>query len=151
MKQVTLRLEGPMQAWGADGAGQIRRTHPQPQKRTVLGLIRAAKGLARNQTWSELEKLEFSCQTIKSGIRMWDFATMKDIISADRSKKHPRGIQEKEYLAGAAFTVTLSGDDELIDEVIEALENPVFLLGLGRRDCMPSSPVLVSFQNDNNL
>jgi CRISPR system Cascade subunit CasD len=144
MKQVTLRLEGPMQAWGADGAGQIRRTHPQPQKRTVLGLIRAAKGLARDQSWGELEELEFSCQTIKSGIRMWDFASMSRIISADGSKFHPRGIQEKEYLADSAFTVTLSGNDGLIDEVIEALENPVFLIGLGRRDCMPSQPILMN-------
>jgi hypothetical protein len=33
----------------------------------------------------------------------------------------------------------------LIDEVIAALENPVFLLGLGRRDCMPTRPILLSY------
>ncbi len=143
MREVTLRLEGPMQAWGVDGAGQIRRTHREPTKRAIFGLIRAAKGLAREELWDELESLQFSCQTIQHGIRMWDFATMSNIISADGSKVHPRGIQEKEYLSGATFEVVLVGENDLMDEVRQALLDPVFLIGLGRRDCMLSSPIIL--------
>lgn len=131
-----------MQAWGVENARQIRRTHKEPTKRGVLGLIRAAKGLARDQTWDELESLEFSCQIQKTGCRMWDFATMSNVISADGSTIHEKGIQEKEYLANAAFIVTLRGQEQLINEVMDALESPKFLLGLGRRDCVPSTPIL---------
>ena len=63
MTSLQLRLEGPLQAWGVDGAGQIRRTRSQPHKRAILGLIRAAKGLRRDEAWDALESLEFSCVT----------------------------------------------------------------------------------------
>ena len=131
-----------MQAWGVDGAAQIRRTRRQPHCRAVLGMIRAARGLRRGETWEELHSLEFRCETLHPGVRIWDFATMRNVTSADGSYLHPQGIQEKEYLAEAAFIVTLTGEGSLIDEVRTALENPVFLIGLGRRDCMPSVPVL---------
>jgi CRISPR system Cascade subunit CasD len=140
--KLELRLSGLMQAWGVEGSRQIRRTNKEPTKRAVLGMIRAAKGLARDETWLELEGLMFSCFTTKTGRRMWDFATMRDVISADGSRVHPRGIQEKEYLVDADFLVTLEGDDDLLLEVQAALEQPVFLLGLGRRDCMPMQPLL---------
>ena len=143
MTSLQLRLEGPLQAWGVDGAGQIRRTRNQPHKRAILGLIRAAKGLRREETWEALESLEFSCLTEKAGRRMWDFATMSDVISADGSYRHPRGIQEKEYLSDSVFTVTLAAEESLLQEIKTALEDPVFLIGLGRRDCMPSAPILI--------
>ena len=131
-----------MQAWGVDGAAQIRRTRRQPHCRAVFGMIRAARGLRRGEEWDELHSLEFRCDTVRSGTRMWDFATMKNVVSANGKVWHPQGIQEKEYLAGAAFIVSLVGHDVLIDQVRAALEDPVFFIGLGRRDCMPSAPIL---------
>jgi hypothetical protein len=89
--------------------------------------------------------MDLLCEILKAGHRMWDFASMSNIIRADGSGIQKQAIQEKEYLADAAFTVTLVGDDQLIDEVIAALENPVFLLGLGRRDCMSTQPILLSY------
>ncbi len=145
MKQVRLSLEGVLQAWGVDDALQRRRTHNQPQRRTVFGLIRAAKGLKRHESWEALETLDFKCETQKAGHRMWDFASMSNIIRANGKGIQDHAIQEKEYLADAAFIVTLTGEDHLIDEVIVALENPVFILGLGRRDCMPTQPILLSY------
>jgi CRISPR system Cascade subunit CasD len=141
--KLELRLSGLMQAWGVEGSRQIRRTNNQPTKQAVLGMIRAAKGLARDETWAELEGLAFSCRTEKAGRRMWDFATMRNVISADGSIVHPQGNQEKEYLVDADFVVTLEGDDGLVLKVQAALEHPVFLLGLGRRDCMPTMPILM--------
>ena len=63
MSTMVLRLEGPLQAWGVDGAFKVRRTHLQPQKRGVLGLIRAAKGLSRAERWEALENLNFQVMT----------------------------------------------------------------------------------------
>jgi CRISPR system Cascade subunit CasD len=141
MTTILLRLEGPLQAWGTPGAAEIRRTHNMPQKRAVLGLIRAAKGLARAETWPELEALDFQVLVLKRPRRMWDFGTMANAISADGTFIHQQGTQQKEYLADAAFLVALEGAAALIHEVQVALERPVFLIGLGRRDCVPSYPI----------
>jgi CRISPR system Cascade subunit CasD len=142
MNSIQLRLQGPLQAWGVDGAAHIRRTRNAPHKRAVLGLIRAAKGLSRDQSWPELENLEYHCVAIKTPHRMWDFATMQNVTSADGTYNHPQGIQEREYLADGVFLVELTGNESVLREVAEALEDPVFLLGLGRRDCIPSHPIL---------
>ncbi len=151
MKQVRLCLEGLLQAWGVDNALQRRRTHNQPQRRTVFGLIRAAKGLKRHESWEALETLDFKCEIHKAGYRMWDFASMSNIIRANGEGIQDQAIQEKEYLVDAAFIVTLTGKDQLIDEVIAALEDPVFLLGLGRRDCMPTQPILSNYDVEIDL
>ena len=142
MTTIILRLEGPLQAWGTPGAAEVRRTHNMPQKRAVLGLIRAAKGMAREETWLELETLSFQVLVLKRPRRMWDFGTMANAISADGKFEHKQGTQQREYLADAAFLVALEGASTLIREIQSALENPVFLLGLGRRDCVPSHPIL---------
>jgi CRISPR system Cascade subunit CasD len=142
MTTIILRLEGPLQAWGTPGAAEIRRSHNMPQKRAVLGLIRAAKGLARAETWPELEALDFQVLVLKRPRRMWDFGTMANAVSADGTFIHRQGTQQKEYLADAAFLVALEGATALIHEVQVALEHPVFLIGLGRRDCVPSYPIL---------
>ena len=144
MHTLILRLEGPMQAWGMPGAGEVRRTHHEPTKRAVLGLIRAARGLARSETWPALEDLEFTVLALRRPRRAWDFGTMANAISADGTKLHEQGIQHREYLADAGFLIALRGTDGLISEIQGALGAPRFLTGLGRRDYVPSHPLLES-------
>jgi CRISPR system Cascade subunit CasD len=50
---------------------------------------------------------------------------------------------QRYYLQDAAFTVALSGDDDLVERVAIALRNPRWPLYLGRRACVPSCPVLL--------
>ncbi len=137
-----------MQAWGVDGAAEVRRTRIEPHKRAVLGLVRAARGLTRAETWPELEQLGFETITLSRPRRMWDFGTMSNVISADGTFIHGQGVQHREYLADAAFLVALDGPKELLDEVVRAFENPQFLLALGRRDCVPSYPILWGISDD---
>lgn len=74
---LILHLESPLQAWGTAGAVATRRTHNLPQKSAILGMIRAAKGLKRIETWDELEALAFSVRVLKRPHRMWDFQTVE--------------------------------------------------------------------------
>lgn len=149
MATLILRLEGPLQAWGVEGAAEVRRTHNQPQKRAVLGLIRAARGLARGEDWPELESLGFRALALRPPRRTWDFGTMANAISADGKTIHKNGTQEREYLADAAFLVALEGPRDFLETVAIALENPRFLLALGRRDCVPSYPILWGVADDD--
>ena len=48
MKSVLLRLEGPLQSWGAQGRFGIGDTDREPSKSGVLGLVGAALGTVRN-------------------------------------------------------------------------------------------------------
>jgi CRISPR system Cascade subunit CasD len=147
MATLILRLEGPLQSWGVDGAHEVRRTHAQPQKIAVLGLIRAAKGLPRGKIWPELEQLHFQTWQLRRPRRMWDFLTAENVISADGSHIHPRVLQQLEYLADAAFLVGLEGELTLLEEVRDALESPIFLIGLGRRSCVPSYPIFYDLRD----
>ena len=63
---LILHLESPLQAWGTAGAVATRRTHNLPQKSAILGMIRAAKGLKRIETWDELEALAFSVKVLRA-------------------------------------------------------------------------------------
>ncbi len=149
MSALVMRLEGPLQAWGVDGAQLIRRTHLHPQKRAVLGLIRAAKGLSRDEPWEALEDLSFQVRVLKRPRRMWDFAGVRNTISADGNFIHKQRVLNREYLADAAFLVALEGERTLLEEVRSVLRCPVFLLGLGRRDCPASYPIFFSLSEDS--
>ena len=47
MKVLLIRLEGPLQAWSAQGKLGVRDTEREPTKSGVLGLIGAALGMPR--------------------------------------------------------------------------------------------------------
>jgi CRISPR system Cascade subunit CasD len=144
MATLIMRLEGPLQAWGVDGAHSVRRTHLSPQKRGVLGLIRAARGLPKQEAWTGLDQLQFDVRVYKRPRRMWDFATMHQIIRADGKSHLAQGVQEKEYLMDGGFLVGLTGELALLETIKVFLCNPVFMPSLGRADCSPSFPIFWS-------
>lgn len=67
-----------------------------------------------------------------------EFKTDKWIPSTPKQRN-------KEYLAGASFTVFVEGEDNLLQEIHDALLNPVFPLFLGRKGCLPSEPIVGRF------
>lgn len=56
----------------------------------------------------------------------------------------PTILSQDHYLADAAFTVALTGDDTLIRSIADALQRPARHLYLGRRSYPPTGPVLIS-------
>ncbi len=144
-----LRLEGPMQAWGShESKFVIRRTKDAPTKFGVIGMLCAAKGLSRQKAqegWLEkLSKLEMGVRIDRPGIRWWDWHTVgagMKMATADGGQKDGPMLTRREYLCDASFLVAIRGDEDLIATLSSALENPVWALFLGRKNCPMSRPV----------
>ena len=73
--------------------------------------------------------------------RMEDFHTVQNTRTADGKIKETH-ITRRTYLNDAAFAALLSGDAAMLDELKEALADPVWGVWLGRKACIPSAPVL---------
>lgn len=51
-------------------------------------------------------------------------------------------LTHRQYLNDASFGVLLEGSSSLLEEIAEALADPVWGIWLGRKTCIPSAPVL---------
>ena len=151
---IFLRLEGPLQAWGDSSQYVIRRVKEAPTKSGVLGLICSAMGIQRKNAAQELIKLN----TLKMGVRVdrpgtlwWDYHTAGAKIGlvtaagkikyTSTSKEIETLVSRRQYLCDASFLVALHGCSQVISEIAEALQFPVWPYYLGRKSCPPSRPV----------
>jgi CRISPR system Cascade subunit CasD len=48
----------------------------------------------------------------------------------------------RDYIQDGVFTVGMSGDDDLIDNIAAAISSPRYPLYLGRRSCVPTGPLV---------
>jgi CRISPR system Cascade subunit CasD len=156
---IFLRLEGPMQAWGGqESKFVIRKSMEAPTKSGIIGLICAAMGIAREKADADngkvlrkLAELNMGVRIDKPGIRWWDYHTVGAGIGSltaegkvkytAKTKEIETFLSRREYLCDASFLVALQGSPPLIEELHNALLNPVWTLYLGRKSCPPSVPV----------
>lgn len=143
-----LRLEGPLQAWGAqESKFVIRRTSEAPTKSGVVGLLCAALGIPRAEAEVEwlprLNALRMAVRIDSPGVRWWDYHTIGAgmlMRTADGGHKPGAMLTRREYLGDASFLVALQGETPLIKELEGALRKPKWTLYLGRKSCPPSRP-----------
>ena len=146
-----MRLEGPLQSWGFEDRFNRRKTGSLPTKSALLGLCCAALGAGRG---SEKEKAwlprlnKLACLVIDSREsdarpmrRMEDFHTVQNTRTADGKIKETH-ITRRTYLNDAAFAAIFSGDAATLNELNDALADPMWGVWLGRKACIPSAPVL---------
>jgi CRISPR system Cascade subunit CasD len=151
MACLALRLEGPLQSWGFEDRFNRRKTGSLPTKSALLGLCCAALGAGRG---SEQEKawlprlIQLECLIIDTRKRddrpmrrMEDFHTVQNTRTADGKNKETH-ITRRTYLNDASFAAILSGDSATLNELKDALADPVWGVWLGRKACIPSAPVL---------
>ncbi|MEV6379048.1 type I-E CRISPR-associated protein Cas5/CasD [Streptomyces sp. NPDC051773] len=148
MSVLTLRLAGPLQAWGASARFARRTTESAPTKSGVIGMLAAAQGMDRSddRALARLAVLRFAVRIDQPGTRIRDFHTAHH---ADTGKSMP--LSERYYLADAVFVAAVEGEDTLLDEVDAALNRPVHAPYLGRRSCPPAHPVRLSLHRGTNL
>jgi len=150
-----LRLSGPMQSWGTGSRLQIRRTDAYPSKSGVLGMILCAMGVPRAkapEALGPLVALAMGVRLDRPGIPDWDYHTAGAGVGIRQAKggvkytattREPETLlSRREYLLDASFLVALHGDGEVIAQVAEALDKPVWPVFLGRKCCIPTEPVL---------
>lgn len=131
-----------MQSWGTRSRFDRRDTDVAPSKSGVVGLVAAALGRSRDASVIDLAALRFGVRIDREGVAQSDFHTAQDVVLADESKLMATAVTYRDYLAGAAFLAGLEGTDlELLRGLQQALQDPTWPLGLGRRAFVPSVPV----------
>jgi len=141
MHTLLIRLSGPLQSWGVTSRFTVRDTGREPSKSGVIGLIATALGRPRNASIHDLVTLRMGVRVDREGALEVDFHTAKDVLRAGGGLK-PTEISRRYYLADACFLVGLeSGDLDLLNQIQQALQKPVWPLFLGRKAFVPSEPV----------
>ena len=151
-----LRLEGPMQAWGTqESKFVIRRAGVAPTKSGIIGLLFAAMGISRTDAdandsalLKQFAELKMGVRIDRPGVRWWDYHTVGakigSLTAEGKVKKTASTgqietfVTRREYLCDASFLVALMGTPEMIEQIHQALLNPVWTLYLGRKSCPPS-------------
>lgn len=136
MSVLLLRLAGPLQSWGSSSRFARRGTEVAPTKSGVIGLLAAAKGVRRTEPLTELLSLEFGVRLDQPGQILRDFQTARSLDGRDSAP-----LTYRFYLSDAAFLAAVSGEQELLHGLMEALQRPRFSLYLGRRSCPPAVPI----------
>lgn len=149
-----LRLEGPLQAWGERGRWSVRDTAPEPTKSGVIGLIACALGYREDAQIRPLaEKTRMAVRCDAPGQLITDYHTVGGgydepaLLTAQGKPKVSSGsphteLTWRDYVCDASFLVVLQSEDEaLIEQMAQALQNPVWPIFLGRKSCPPSRPV----------
>lgn len=132
---LLIRLDGPMQSWGAASRFGTRSTSGEPTKSGVIGLVAAALGRRREEALDDLAALSFAVRVDQEGTIARDFQT------AHIPRQSNTVLSDRYYLADAVFLAGLGGDTGLLHRIVDALRRPVYAPSLGRRSYQPSGPI----------
>lgn len=155
-KYIVLRFEGPLQSWGFDSQYNRRNTGLFPTKSAIAGICCAALGFTHGSQ-NELEFLNEFNKTRMTAIsipkknlkgdllvrRLQDYHTVQNTRRASGSINHDCVLTYRQFLLDAVFGVLLKGENNLMDKISSALCNPKWGIWLGRKTCIPSTPVFV--------
>jgi len=163
---LALYLKGPLQSWGFDSQYNRRNTGLMPTKSAIAGMCCAALGYPRG---SEKEheflfsfgKTRMTALAIPQNAskrelpirRLQDFHTVQNTRRASGSINKDCVLTHRQYLTDAAFGILLEGDAVFLGEIATGLADPKWGIWLGRKTCIPSTPVLAGIKKkwDNVL
>ena len=171
MRHLILNLEAPLMAFGGeiiDNYGVIRWF---PSSSMITGLLANALGWRRTESERHQhlqERLTFAARIDREpagGVRMRDFQTAR----LDKNDKgwttqgQPEGraggantydaplLRYRDYFADMRVTVALrlepADATPTLDDLADALEQPARPLFIGRKPCLPSTPLFSCFSN----
>jgi CRISPR system Cascade subunit CasD len=172
---LLLWLEAPLQSWGHDSKFGRRDSLDFPTKSGVLGLLCCAMGAGGKQIewlgkWAHRdmqvqafvladrhgkplprEPLMRDFHMVGSGYDDQDLWQNLLIPKTSEGKK-PNGAGTKMtyryYLQDMAFAVALQGAQDELAELSSALQNPVWDLYLGRKNCVPTEFIAQGIYTD---
>lgn len=149
---LLLRLEGPLQSWGTPEPWVVRDTAAEPTKSGVIGLLCCALGRSRKDSFDDLNQLRLGVRVDRPGILWRDYHTVGagvGVMAAHGKIKRTQStkeietlISDRRYLCDASFLAALMGSERTLEMVREALRSPAWPIFLGRKACVPSTPVL---------
>jgi CRISPR system Cascade subunit CasD len=168
MEVLILRLDAPLISFGAP----IIDRHGKVQSYPALSLIAGMLGNALGYDHSDFEKLEslqsrlrYASRQDRAGQPLRDYQTvdlsqtfmldqnawtMQGWLDKRKGGSSSRGthIRLRDYRADSIHTVALTlqpdNDNPTIDELQHALQFPERPLFIGRKTCLPATPIFVS-------
>ncbi len=156
---LALLLDGPMQSWGHVSRFERRTTALHPTRSGVMGLIAAALGINKHDPDEVAQIARFASLNVTTVSlprnklrggelpirRLEDYHTVTGIRRASGKLDKDATVQTyRHYLLDARFGVLLEGSASMLEEVAAALRNPCWGVWLGRKCCLPASPLLVT-------
>lgn len=160
---LALLLDGPMQSWGHASRFERRTTALHPTRSAIIGLIAAALGIDKHGANEAAQLARFAALHVtiialprhsrRHGDllmqRLVDYHTVTGIRRASGKVDDDATVQTyRHYLLDARFGVLLEGPATLLEEIAASLRNPKWGVWLGRKCCLPASPVLVALKPD---
>jgi CRISPR system Cascade subunit CasD len=148
-----LRLEGPLQSWGERSWWRERDTALEPTKSGVVGLLACAIGLRLDEDIRQLsQQVKMGVRIDQPGTLLEDYHTvgggydMPQLLQADgdlKGKLHQAHTEltYRSHLCDASFLVAIQSDPATIDRLAQAVQNPHWVIFLGRKACIPSRPL----------
>lgn len=152
---LILKLQGPMQSWGAHTYEDYRPTNGFPTRSAILGMIAACMGIDRGDEARQMALsnglLVAVRQDVGKGenktlpvIRLTDFHTVEKARKVDGKENKNPVVSRREYLCDASFTVGITITDTAdfsYDQIEKKLKTPAYTPFLGRRSCPISRPL----------
>jgi CRISPR system Cascade subunit CasD len=142
MSNLTLYLDGPLQGWGYMADHKYRNCLSHPTRSGVTGILAAAMGINRAEPIDRLGSLAMTILGLGTGRQIRDYHTAQTRNRQGAVVGHAE-VTHRGYLVDSKFLVLLDGEAELLDEIEGALRDPVWFGTLGRRSCVPASPILL--------
>ena len=150
---LALYLDAPLQSWGYQSKFDRRTSLAYPTRSGVIGLICAAMGIDRrdHEGLRRMDDLQMTVLKFGGGPWLKDFHTVGGGYSKKAEKQHivhtadgkvgNTVVTQREYLQNVRFGVLLHGDEGLLEPIAKCLVSPKWGIWLGRKSCVPSSPV----------
>lgn len=154
---LILRLEGALQSWGENAKWDFRDSSSMPTKSGIVGLLGCAMGEPRgSEILVELaQSITVAVRADRPGVKFVDFQTVQgDPLMAATGKPKTTGntiLSPHGYLQDACFTVFIDTTSEWQQRIVSALENPRWCMYLGRKNCVPSRPILAQVMEAADL
>lgn len=157
-------LAGPLQSWGPPSPWDVKTTCMLPTKTGVVGLISACFGYTRGDPRiQELsDSIQMAVRADRPGSLLEDFQSVhsnKPYMVNASGKSRTSGssglatsiVIKRQYIQDARFTVFISGSENLLRSIYAAMKAPVFLTYLGRKNCVPTEPIVPAFVEAKNI
>lgn len=136
MKVLSLKVRASQVSFRRPLDLNYHRTLPLPPPTTMIGLAGAALGLAdfqiwNGEQWQSLRDMRVAALLDKRPGKSKDMMTILKIKGGRIDQRSP---YFRELLFNVEYTLIYAGDDELIENLKSAFEDPVYPLSLGRKD-----------------
>lgn len=153
---LALLLDGPLQSWGFASRFERRTTGLHPTKSGVVGLICAVMGLAKGSleerevlpelAASKMTSIAIPRETAPNGsslpvLRLEDYHTVLGTRRASGRLNPDAVITRRGYLLDARFGVIIEGPRSVLVRAAAGLDDPVWGVWLGRKNCIPAEPI----------